>query len=53
MLVNITAGSDMSIGEFEVVGDTIRSTSDRLVVVGTAIDPEMVDEMHVTGCYWA
>jgi len=50
VLVNITAGSDMSIGEFEVVGDTIRSfTSEHAtVVVGTAIDPEMVDEMHVT-----
>lgn len=50
VLVNITAGSDMSIGEFEVVGDTIRSfTSEQAtVVVGTAIDPEMVDEMHVT-----
>lgn len=50
VLVNITAGSDMSIGEFEIVGDTIRSfTSEQAtVVVGTAIDPEMVDEMHVT-----
>lgn len=50
VLVNITSGSDMSIGEFEEVGDTIRGfTSEHAtVVVGTAIDPEMMDEMHVT-----
>ncbi len=50
VLVNITAGSDMSIGEFEEVGDAIRSiTSDSAtVVVGTVIDPEMRDEIHVT-----
>jgi len=50
VLVNITAGSDMSIGEFEEVGDAVRSiTSDgATVVVGTVIDPEMRDEIHVT-----
>ena len=50
VLVNITAGSDMSIGEFEEVGDAVRSiTSDSAtVVVGTVIDPEMRDEIHVT-----
>lgn len=50
VLVNITAGSDMSIGEFEEVGDAVRNiTSDgATVVVGTVIDPEMRDEIHVT-----
>ena len=50
VLVNITAGSDMSIGEFEVVGDTVRSftSESATVVVGTAIEPEMADEMKVT-----
>lgn len=50
VLVNITAGSDMSIGEFEIVGDTIRefTSNDATVVVGTVIDPEMCDEMKVT-----
>ncbi len=50
VLVNITAGLDMSIGEFESVGDAIKSfTSEHAtVVVGTVIDPEMSDEMRVT-----
>ncbi|MEC8460615.1 MAG: cell division protein FtsZ [Pseudomonadota bacterium] len=50
ILVNITAGSDMSIGEFEIVGDTIRefTSSEATVVVGTVIDPDMCDAMKVT-----
>ncbi len=50
VLVNITAGLDMSIGEFEEVGEVIKSfTSDQAtVVVGTVIDPEMSDELRVT-----
>ncbi len=50
VLVNITAGLDMSIGEFEEVGDAIKSiTSDTAtVVVGTVIDPELRDEIRVT-----
>lgn len=50
VLVNITAGLDMSIGEFEAVGEVIKSFSsdEATVVVGTVIDPEMVDEMRVT-----
>lgn len=50
VLVNITAGLDMSIGEFEEVGDSIKSiTSDSAtVVVGTVIDPELRDEVRVT-----
>lgn len=50
VLVNITAGQDMSIGEFEAVGDAIRSftSESATVVVGTVIDPELTDEMRVT-----
>jgi cell division protein FtsZ len=50
VLVNITAGMDMSIGEFESVGDVIKTfTSDQAtVVVGTVIDTEMKDELRVT-----
>ena len=50
ILVNITAGLDMSIGEFEEVGDVIKEfiSDDATVVVGTVIDPEMTDEMRVT-----
>jgi len=50
VLVNITAGPDMSIGEFEEVGEVIRSftSEDAIVVVGTVIDPNMADELRVT-----
>lgn len=50
ILVNITAGLDMSIGEFEEVGDVVKEfiSDDATVVVGTVIDPEMTDEMIVT-----
>ncbi len=50
VLVNITAGMDMSIGEFEAVGEVIRSftSEDATVVVGTVIDSEMSDELRVT-----
>ncbi len=50
VLVNITSGPNMSIGEFEEVGEVIKSfTSDQAtVVVGTVIDPEMGDNLRVT-----
>lgn len=50
VLVNITAGLDLSIGEFEEVGDVVKNiTSDSAtVVVGTVIDPELRDEVRVT-----
>jgi cell division protein FtsZ len=50
VLVNITAGLDMSIGEFEEVGDAVRSITSEsaTVVVGTVIDPELRDEIRVT-----
>ncbi len=50
ILVNITAGLDMAIGEFDEVGNTVKefARDDATVVVGTVIDPDMVDEMRVT-----
>ncbi len=45
VLVNITAGQDLSIAEFEEVGDAIKSftSEDATVIVGTVIDPNMTD----------
>ncbi len=50
VLVNITAGHNMSIGEFEEVGGVIKSFTQEnaTVVVGTVIDPELNDELRVT-----
>ena len=50
VLVNFTAGLDMTIQEFEDVGNTIKefASEDATVVVGTVIDPEMTDELRVT-----
>ncbi|MAZ44606.1 MAG: cell division protein FtsZ [Legionellales bacterium] len=50
VLVNVTAGMDMAISEFEEVGDAIKSfTSDNAtVIVGTVIDPNMSDDLRVT-----
>jgi len=45
VLVNITAGLNMSIGEFEEVGNVIKelTSENATVVVGTVIEPEMSD----------
>ncbi len=50
ILVNITAGLDLSLGEFSEVGDTIEefASENATVVVGTVIDPLMKDELKVT-----
>ena len=50
ILVNITAGLDMGIMEFEEVGAAIRefASDDAVVVVGTVIDSDMSDEIRVT-----
>ena len=50
ILVNITAGLDLSLGEFSEVGDTIEefASENATVVVGTVIDPQMSDELKVT-----
>ncbi len=50
ILVNVTAGPDMSIGDFHEVGQTVEefSSDDATVVVGTVIDPEMSNQIRVT-----
>lgn len=50
VLVNLTAGLDMSIGEFEAVGEVIKgfTSENATVVVGTVIDSEMSEELRVT-----
>ena len=50
ILVNVTAGLDMSIGEFEEVGNTVKgfASDNATVVVGTVIDPELEGELRVT-----
>jgi cell division protein FtsZ len=50
ILVNVTAGMDLSIGEFQEVGNIVKqfASEDATVVVGTVIDPELSDEMRVT-----
>ena len=50
LLVNVTAGLDMAIGEFEEVGNVVRefASDDATVVIGTALDPEMKGDLRVT-----
>jgi len=50
ILVNITAGMDISIDEFETVGNAVKgfASENATVVVGAVIDPEMTDELRVT-----
>lgn len=50
ILVNITAGIDLSLGEYSEVGNTIEefASPDATVVVGTVIDPELTNELRVT-----
>jgi len=50
ILVNVTAGLNLSMREFEEVGTTIAdlASEDASVVMGTVIDPDMNDEIRVT-----
>ena len=50
ILVNVTAGMDLSIGEFQEVGAIVKqfASEDATVVVGTVIDPELSNELRVT-----
>ena len=50
ILVNVTAGMDLAIGEFEEVGAIVKqfASEDATVVVGTVIDPEISNELRVT-----
>ncbi len=50
ILVNITAGPDFTMAEFDEVGRTIEAfaAEDATVVIGTVLDPDMQDEVRVT-----
>lgn len=50
ILVNITGGPDLAIGEFDEVGNTVKefASEDAVVVVGTVIDPDLHEEIRVT-----
>ncbi len=50
ILVNVTAGMDLSIGEFQEVGNIVKqfASEDATVVVGTVIDPDLANQVRVT-----
>src|SRR6186713_1923053 len=50
LLVNVSAGMDLSIGEFQEVGQIVKqfASEDATVVVGTVIDPELSNVVRVT-----
>jgi len=50
ILVNVTAGMDLSIGEFQEVGNIVKqfASEDATVVVGTVIDPDITNQVRVT-----
>jgi len=50
VLVNITAGLDMRLDEFETVGNTVKAfaSDNATVVIGTSLDPDMSEEIRVT-----
>lgn len=50
ILVNVTAGMDLAIGEFHQVGETVKqcASDDATIVIGTVIDEQMSDTIRVT-----
>ncbi|PJG85561.1 cell division protein FtsZ [Conservatibacter flavescens] len=50
VLVNISAGLNLTLDEFRAVGDTVRAfaSEDATVIVGTSLMPELEDEIRVT-----
>ena len=50
ILVNVSAGMDLSIGEFQEVGQIVKqfASDDATVVIGTVIDPELDSQVRVT-----
>ena len=50
VLVNITAGMNLTMKEFEEIGSAVAdlASDDATVVIGTVIDPEIGDELRVT-----
>ena len=50
VLVNITAGMNLTMREFQEIGSAVSdlASDDATVVIGTVIDPEIGDELRVT-----
>ena len=50
ILVNVTSDLNLTIGEFSEIGDTIKefAAPDATVIIGSALDPSMNDEVRVT-----
>lgn len=50
VLVNVSAGTDLSIAEFEAIGEKVRAfmADDAIVIMGTVIDPALKDALSVT-----
>ncbi len=50
LLVNITAGPDLTIGEFSKIGDLMQEFAgdDAVVVIGSAVDPQAQGDLRVT-----
>src|SRR5690606_15830769 len=50
VLVNISAGTDITMAEFDEIGRTVHAfaSEDATVVIGTVIDPDLGDEIKVT-----
>ncbi|KRG42089.1 cell division protein FtsZ [Stenotrophomonas pictorum JCM 9942] len=50
VLVNISAGTDITMSEFDEIGRTVHAfaSEDATVVIGTVIDPDLGDEIKVT-----
>ncbi|NLA67073.1 MAG: cell division protein FtsZ [Gammaproteobacteria bacterium] len=50
ILVNITAGPDFTMAEFDEVGRTVENfaSEDATIVIGTVLDPDMQDDVRVT-----
>jgi cell division protein FtsZ len=50
ILVNVTSDLNLTIGEFSEIGETIKefSAPEATVIIGSALDPSMNDEVRVT-----
>lgn len=50
ILVNVTSGMDLTIGEFNQIGDTVKefASDDATVVIGSVIDPDINNSIRVT-----
>ncbi len=50
ILVNVTAGTNLTMREFDEIGRIIHdfASEDATVVIGTSLDPEMKDDVRVT-----